>query len=147
MQSGTSRGKPDDEKIFLRRVQPEDWKNPVPRNAYDLAIVGAGPAGLAAAKSARQLGFSVALIERYRMGGNSLNVGSVPSKAIIRTARVYGSMRDAEEFGAPIPNEPALEFGKVMVRMRRIRTRISEYYSVHELAALGVDIFFRYCPV
>jgi len=142
MQSGTSRGKPDDEKIFLRRVQPEDWKNPVPRNAYDLAIVGAGPAGLVAAKSARQLGFSVALIERYRMGGNSLNVGSVPSKAIIRTACVCDTMRDAAEFGAPIPNEPALEFGKVMVRMRRIRTRISEYYSVHELAALGVDIFF-----
>ena len=76
------------------------------------------------------------------MGGNSLNVGSVPSKAIIRTARVYGTMRDAEEFGAPVPDEPALEFGKVMARMRRIRTRISEYHSVHELTALGVDIFF-----
>jgi pyruvate/2-oxoglutarate dehydrogenase complex dihydrolipoamide dehydrogenase (E3) component len=113
-----------------------------PRSTYDLAIVGAGPAGLAAAESAARLGFSVALIERNRMGGNSLNVGSVPSKAIIRTARVFGTMRDAEEFGAPVPNEPALQFGKVMARMRRIRTRISEYNSVHDLAALGVDIFF-----
>ena len=52
------------------------------------------------------------------------------------------TMRDAEEFGAPVPNEPALEFGKVMARMRRIRMRISEHHSVHELAALGIDIFF-----
>jgi len=142
MQSITSRAKPDDEETFLRRVRPEDWKNPVPRNAYDFAIVGAGPAGLAAAESAVRLGFSVALIERNRMGGNSLNVGSVPSKAIIRTARVYGTMRDAEEFGASVPKEPALEYSKVMARMRRIRMRISEYYSVHELTSLGVDIFF-----
>ena len=51
-------------------------------------------------------------------------------------------MREAEELGAPVPNEPALEFGKVMARMRRIRMRISEHHSVHELAALGIDIFF-----
>jgi pyruvate/2-oxoglutarate dehydrogenase complex dihydrolipoamide dehydrogenase (E3) component len=66
----------------------------------------------------------------------------VPSKAIIRTARVYATLRDAEKFGAPVPDEPALEFGNVMARMRQIRTRISEYYSVYGLAALGVDIFF-----
>jgi pyruvate/2-oxoglutarate dehydrogenase complex dihydrolipoamide dehydrogenase (E3) component len=142
MQSRRPRAKPDDEKTFLRRVRPDNWKNPVPRSAYDLAIMGAGPAGLAAAESAARLGFSVALIERNRLGGNSLNVGSVPSKAIIRTARVYGTMRDAEKFGAPVPNEAALDFGEAMARMRRIRTRISECHSVHELTALGVDIFF-----
>ncbi|MGH7015059.1 MAG: mercuric reductase [Stellaceae bacterium] len=142
MQRTTPTAKLDDENAFLRRVRPEDWKNPTPQSVYDLTIMGAGPAGLAAAESAIRLGFSVALIERNRMGGNSLNVGSVPSKAIIRTARVYGTMRDAEEFGAPLPNEPALEFGKVMARMRRIRTRISGYNSVRDLTALGVDIFF-----
>jgi pyruvate/2-oxoglutarate dehydrogenase complex dihydrolipoamide dehydrogenase (E3) component len=142
MQNDIPRAKPDDEEAFLRRVRPADWENPSPRTSYDLAIVGAGPAGLAAAESASRLGFSVALIERNRLGGNSLNAGSVPSKAIIRTARVYGTMRDAEEFGAPVPDEPALEFGKVMARMRQIRTRIAAYHSVHELAALGVDIFF-----
>jgi pyruvate/2-oxoglutarate dehydrogenase complex dihydrolipoamide dehydrogenase (E3) component len=142
MQPTTPRARPDDETTFLGRVRPEDWKNPAPHDVYDLAIVGAGPAGLAAAESAARLGFSVALIERNRMGGNSLNVGSVPSKAIIRTAHVYGTMRDAEEFGAPIPEEPALDFAKVMSRMRRIRTRISEYGSIHNLTGLGVDIFF-----
>jgi pyruvate/2-oxoglutarate dehydrogenase complex dihydrolipoamide dehydrogenase (E3) component len=142
MQNATSRAKPDEEQTFLSRVRPEDWENPEPRSGYDFAIVGAGPAGLAAAESAARLGFSVVLIERNRLGGNSLNVGSVPSKAIIRSARVYGTMRDAEEFGAPVPNEPALEFGKVMARMRRIRMRISEHHSVHGLAELGIDIFF-----
>jgi pyruvate/2-oxoglutarate dehydrogenase complex dihydrolipoamide dehydrogenase (E3) component len=142
MQNATSRAKPDEEQTFLSRVRPEDWENPDPRSGYDFAIVGAGPAGLAAAESAARLGFSVVLIERNRLGGNSLNVGSVPSKAIIRSARVYGTMLDAEEFGALAPNEPALEFGKVMARMRRIQMRISEHHSVHELAALGIDIFF-----
>lgn len=142
MKNKVPHAKPDDEKTFLQRVRPEGWNNPVARSTYNLAIVGAGPAGLAAAESAARLGFSVALIERNRMGGNSLNVGSIPSKAIIRTARVFGMMRDAEEFGAPIPSEPALEFGEAMARMRRIRTRISEYNSVHNLTALGVDVFF-----
>jgi pyruvate/2-oxoglutarate dehydrogenase complex dihydrolipoamide dehydrogenase (E3) component len=142
MQNGASRAKPDDERTFLSRIRPEDWKNPEPRSGYDLAIVGAGPAGLAAAESAARLGFSVVLIERNRLGGNSLNAGSVPSKAIIRSAHVYGTMREAEEFGASMPNEPGLEFSKVMARMRQIRMRISEHHSVHELAALGIDVFF-----
>lgn len=142
MENTTPRAKPDHDSIFLRRVRPRDWTNPKPRSVYDLAVVGAGPAGLAAAEFAARQGFSVALIERNRLGGNSLNAGSVPSKAIIRTARVYGSMRDADEFGAPIPTEPALDFGEVMARMRRLRTRLSEYHSVDELTALGVDVFF-----
>lgn len=142
MENDSPRPKPDDEEAFLRRVRPANWENPPPRKSYDLAIVGAGPAGLAAAESAARLGFSVALVERNRLGGNSLNVGSVPSKTIIRTAHVCNTVRDAEEFGAPAQNEPALEFGKMMARMRRIRTRISTYHSVHELVSLGVDVFF-----
>jgi len=138
----TPRSKPEDEETFLRRVRPSDWNNPTPQKTYDLAIVGAGPAGLAAAEHAARHGFRVALIEHNRLGGNSLNVGSVPSKAIISTARVYGTMQDAEAFGAPIPSEPALDFCQVMARMRRIRTRISEYFSAYNLNALGIDIFF-----
>jgi pyruvate/2-oxoglutarate dehydrogenase complex dihydrolipoamide dehydrogenase (E3) component len=136
------KSKREDEDTFLRRVRPDGRPNPVPRAVYDLAIVGAGPAGLAAAESTARLGFSVALIERNCIGGNSLNVGTVPSKAIIRTARVYASMHKADEFGAPLPTEPPLDFSNVMDRMRRIRTRISEHHSVEKLAALGVDVFF-----
>src|SRR5271163_993762 len=78
---------------FLRRVRPPEWKNPKPQKLYDLIIVGGGPAGLAAAEFARRQGRSVALIERHYLGGNSLNSGSIPSKAIIRDARVRAFKR------------------------------------------------------
>ncbi len=133
---------PDDEAVFLRRVRPDGWVNPAPREIYDLAIVGAGPAGLAAAECAARLGFSVALIERHRLGGNSLNVGSTPSKAMIRTAGAFEAMRDADVFAAPVPALPDLDFAAVKARMRRIRTRVSACHSVETLTAMGVDILF-----
>src|SRR5665213_539795 len=140
--STAPKAKPDDEEIFLRRVRPELWRNPAPRDIYDFAIVGAGPAGLVAAESAARLGFKVALIERNRIGGNSLNFGSIPSKSIIATARTFAAKRKAEETGAPLPVEPALNFGEVMARMRRVRMRVSEHHSVEKLGRLGIDIFF-----
>ncbi len=131
-----------DEETYLRRVRPLDWQNPTPRAIYDLAIIGAGPGGLAAAQSAARLGFSVVLIEQNRLGGNSLNVGSVPSKAIIRSAGVLETLRDTEAFGDQLPARAEFAFGQVMARMRRIRTRIAAYTSVHDLVALKIDLFF-----
>ncbi len=128
--------------LLLRRVRPADWKNPEPLACYDLVILGAGPAGLAAAESAARRGFSVALVEKGFIGGNSLNSGSVPSKAVIRTARVYTAMKEAEELGAPPRGDAVPEFGAVMTRMREIRARIAEYQSVDRLAAIGVHVFF-----
>ena len=106
----------------------------------DLAILGAGPAGLAAASAARRLGLTVALVERGKLGGNSANAGSVPSKAIIQTARMYELMRDAEEYGAASPNDPGINFAAIVDRMRRIRARIAEYHSADRLRTLGVDL-------
>ena len=131
-----------EQKELLDKVRPPDEKHPQPKPVYDLAVVGAGPAGLAAVDSATALGLSVALIERNRLGGNSLNAGSIPSKAIIGTARVFAAMCGAEEFGALSPAEPRADFGAVMNRMKRIRARIAEYHSAHRLRAAGVDIFF-----
>jgi pyruvate/2-oxoglutarate dehydrogenase complex dihydrolipoamide dehydrogenase (E3) component len=142
MQDSAPRTRPDNEDLLLRRVRPQDWTNPEPKGVYDLVIVGAGPAGLEAAEWAARRGFSVALIERHRLGGNSLNAGSVPSKAIIRSALAYDLMRETDGFGVPIPREPVLDFAAVMARMRGIRTRIAEYHSVEQLAALGVHILF-----
>jgi pyruvate/2-oxoglutarate dehydrogenase complex dihydrolipoamide dehydrogenase (E3) component len=134
--------KPVEEDIYLDRVRPDTWRNPTPRSSYDLVVVGGGPAGIAAAEFAVKSGHSVALIERNRLGGNSLNAGSVPSKAIISTARIFSNMRDAEELGAPISPEPAPDFAKVAERMRRIRARVAAYHSAAKLAQLGIDVFF-----
>jgi pyruvate/2-oxoglutarate dehydrogenase complex dihydrolipoamide dehydrogenase (E3) component len=131
-----------DQDDYFRRVRPAAWKNPVPKSVYDLIILGAGPAGLAAAESAARHGRSVALVERHRLGGTSLNAGSIPSKALIGTARVFASIRDGEDMGAALPSKPPTDFAAVMARMRRIRTRIAEYHSVERLCARGVDVFF-----
>ena len=84
---------------FLANVRPPDWRNPTPRGTYHLLIIGAGPGGLIAARTAAALGAKVALIERHQLGGSSLNYGTVPSKALIRTSRLYAEMQAAANFG------------------------------------------------
>ncbi len=133
---------PVDQADLIRRLRPAAWKNPVPKRIYDLTVLGAGPAGLAAAESAVRLGHSVALIERYRLGGNSLNAGSIPSKSIISTARLFATMRHGAEFGAASSQVQASDFSAVMARMRRIRARIAEYHSIERCAAQGIDVYF-----
>ena len=123
-------------------VHPDGWRNPPPADRYALVVVGGGTAGLVAAHAAAALGAKVALIERARLGGDCLNVGCVPSKAIIRTSRLYAEMRNAEHYGAQIPADIRVDFAAVMERMRGIRARISRADSVQRLAAAGVDVFF-----
>ncbi len=122
-----------DQEAYLRRVHPAGWSNPAPRALYDLVIVGAGPAGLAAAEAAARSGRSVALVEQERIGGNSLNLGSVPANALIHSA----AEQRVGHAGAPSADPAA-----VMRRMRRIRSRIAEYHSVERLRARGIDVFF-----
>lgn len=130
------------ERERLANVHPAGWRNPQPVDRYTLVVVGAGTAGLVAAHTAAALGAQVALIERGLLGGDCLNVGCVPSKAIIRTSRLYADMRNAEQYGAQIPADIRVEFPAVMQRMRGIRARISRADSVRRLIAAGVDVFF-----
>jgi pyruvate/2-oxoglutarate dehydrogenase complex dihydrolipoamide dehydrogenase (E3) component len=132
----------DDGLTLLGNVHPSTWRNPIPKDKYDLAILGAGPAGLVAARAATALGAKVALIERNLIGGDCLNVGCVPSKAIIRSSRLYAEMRNGENFGAQVPKNGCVDFPAVMERMRRIRTRISRSDSARRLSAEGVDVYF-----
>jgi pyruvate/2-oxoglutarate dehydrogenase complex dihydrolipoamide dehydrogenase (E3) component len=118
------------------------WHNPDPRGPYHLLIVGAGPAGLIAAQGAVRRGANVALIERHLLGGTCLNQGCIPSKALIRTSRLYREMRDAEHFGGRMPDGIAVDFALVMDRVRRIRTRLRERDSAETLAAMGIDVYF-----
>ena len=126
----------------LANVHPAHWRNPTPANRYALVVIGAGTAGLVAAHAAAALGAKVALIERNLLGGDCLNVGCVPSKAIIRTSHLYADMRDAGRYGAQTPADIRVDFAAVMQRMRGIRARISHVDSVQRLVAAGVDVFF-----
>ena len=74
-------------------VHPADWENPKPRDRYHLVVIGAGTAGLVTAAGAAGLGAKVALIERELMGGDCLNVGCVPSKALIGAGRVAANSK------------------------------------------------------
>jgi pyruvate/2-oxoglutarate dehydrogenase complex dihydrolipoamide dehydrogenase (E3) component len=126
----------------LANVRPSEWRNPQPADRYDFVIIGAGTAGLVAAHGAAALGAKVALVERELLGGDCLNIGCVPSKTILRTARLYAEMRDAERYGAQTPSDIRVDFPALMQRMRGIRARISRADSAQRLVAAGVDVFF-----
>jgi pyruvate/2-oxoglutarate dehydrogenase complex dihydrolipoamide dehydrogenase (E3) component len=123
-------------------VRPPSWINPEPAARYNLVVIGAGTAGLVTAIGAAGLGARVALIERDLMGGDCLNVGCVPSKALLRAARAWADVRDAEEFGVVVPPGGRVDFPAVMERMRRLRARISKNDAAARYRSLGVDMFF-----
>ena len=126
---------------LVSNVHPLDWKNPTPAKRYNLVVIGGGTAGLVSAIGAAGLGAKVALIEKHLLGGDCLNVGCVPSKAIIRAARAAAGVRDAGEFGVNVPAGVTVDFGKAMERMRRLRADISPHDSAKRFTELGVDVF------
>lgn len=80
-------------------------------------------------------------MERDLLGGTCLNTGCLPSKTIIRTSRLYGELRHAEQYGVPVPADIQVDFAAAMQRMRRIRAQVSRLDSARDLAASGVDVF------
>ena len=138
-----SRPAPPDEydARLLANVHPAGWINPEPAARYNLVVIGAGTAGLVAAAGAAGLGARVALVERRLMGGDCLNFGCVPSKALIRASRVCSAINHATGYGI-VPTAPAhAEFGAVMERMRRLRADLSANDSAARFKSLGVDVF------
>jgi pyruvate/2-oxoglutarate dehydrogenase complex dihydrolipoamide dehydrogenase (E3) component len=122
-------------------VHPPDWHNPAPRGKYDVVVIGGGTAGLVSAVGAAGLGARVAIVERHRLGGDCLNTGCVPSKAMLRTARAVGELRRARGLGIRT-TEIDLDFQQVMTRMRQRRARLAVYDSATRLTGLGIDVFF-----
>ena len=137
-------GPPDDcfHRALVDNVHPPAWRNPEFSGRYNLVIIGAGPGGVTAAREAAALGAKVALIERDFIGGDRLNIGCVPSKAIIRTARLYAEMRNANDYGGQVPGNIGIGFPNVMARMRRIQARLSRATSAQRLSEAGVDVYF-----
>lgn len=127
---------------LIASTHPPGWKNPEPASSYNLVVIGAGTAGLVTAAGAAALGAKVALVEKNLMGGDCLNVGCVPSKAILASARRSSDLRGASELGVPDPGSAPIDFGKAMERMRRIRARLSHHDSAKRFRELGVDVFF-----
>jgi pyruvate/2-oxoglutarate dehydrogenase complex dihydrolipoamide dehydrogenase (E3) component len=129
------------DQALLAQVRPAGWLNPAPRGRYHLVVVGGGTGGLVSAAIAAGLGASVALVERGLLGGDCLNVGCVPSKALLRAARAWHDARTAAaEFGGPAA-EGAGDFSAVMTRMRRLRAELSPVDSAERFRGLGVDVF------
>lgn len=125
---------------LISQVHPPNWVNPKPAKRYNLVIIGAGTAGLVTAAGSAGLGAKVALIEKHLMGGDCLNSGCVPSKAVIRSARIAAEIRDAQRFGIQVGSSQ-VDFATVMARMRRLRAGISVHDSAQRFQKLGVDVF------
>ena len=127
---------------LLQHVHPPQWSNPEPHGRYNLVVIGAGTAGLVTAAIAAGLGAKVALVERGLMGGDCLNVGCVPSKAILSAARVAATVRHADEYGIEGTATIRPDFARVMQRMRRLRAGIAPHDSAERFRDKGVDVFF-----
>ena len=105
-------------------LSPADYQNPLPQPRYHLVVVGAGPAGLISAIGAAGLGAKVALIERHRMGGDCLNVGCMPSKALLAFSKQRGA-----------------DFQHAFAWLREVRAGIAPHDSVERYIEAGVDVF------
>jgi dihydrolipoamide dehydrogenase len=105
---------------------------------YNMVVIGAGSAGLVSAYIASAVNAKVALIEKNKMGGDCLNTGCVPSKALIRSAKILNYFKRAEEFGLEKQN-PQFDFSKVMERVQKVIKEVEPHDSIARYTELGVD--------
>ncbi len=105
----------------------------------DLCVIGGGSGGLSVAAAAAQLGVSVALVEKGAMGGDCLNTGCVPSKALIAAARRAHDMRTSGQFGI-VPVAPEVDFRAVQAHVHDVIASIAPNDSVERFNGLGVKV-------
>lgn len=122
-----------------------DWKRPK-RFDRNLIVIGAGSAGLVSAYIAAGAKAKVTLIEAHRMGGDCLNFGCVPSKALIKSARIAHQMRHAVRYGLE-PVEPKVLFSSVMERVHNVIAEIEPHDSVERYTSLGVEVLQGYAKL
>ncbi len=118
-------------KVYARWTRPAAFER-------NLVVIGAGSGGLVAALIAAAVKAKVTLVEKHKMGGDCLNTGCVPSKALIKTARLLAQMRRAQEFGLKSATAE-FDFAEVMQRVQRVVKTIEPHDSVERFTALGVE--------
>ncbi len=123
---------------WKRRLVYRGWRRPK-RFDRNLIVIGAGAGGLVTALIGATVRAKVTLIEKGEMGGDCLNTGCVPSKALIRSARSAHEVRTAGAYGIA-PAEPQVRFGEVVERIHRIIAEIAPADSVERYTRLGVDV-------
>src|SRR5437763_6479606 len=92
---------------------------------YDVAVIGAGPGGYVAAIRAAQLGARTVIVEKQYLGGTCLNVGCIPSKAMLHIAEVLHSMESLEELGISLPQAPIFDMRKAVAFTDKVVKRMT----------------------
>jgi pyruvate/2-oxoglutarate dehydrogenase complex dihydrolipoamide dehydrogenase (E3) component len=123
--------------VKARRIYAK-WSKPA-RFDRNLVVIGGGSAGLVTAYIAAAVKAKVTLIEKHQMGGDCLNTGCVPSKALIRSAKLLSHIRRAPEFGVRKVNVE-FDFAEVMERVQRVIREVAPHDSVERYTELGVDV-------
>jgi len=142
---------------LLNEVHPKSWANGntdedgeeeevSDEQTFDFIAIGAGAGGLVSSRQAARRGAKSAMVSFNLAGGDCLNVGCVPSKALIRCARMIREVRKAqdnvgEDFGIRISGDLEVDFGKIMRRMRRVRSEISPIDGHERGKEIGVAVF------
>lgn len=119
-------------KVFAGHRKPPSFD-------YNLVVLGAGSAGLVSSYIAAAVKAKVALIEKHKMGGDCLNTGCVPSKALLRTAKMLSYAKRAQEFGLQ-STEVKFDFAEVMERVQRVVATVEPHDSVERYTKLGVEV-------
>lgn len=136
-------------KKFLGHLQSRrvyaNWQRPK-KFDRNLVVIGGGAAGLVTSYIAAVVKAKVTLIEAHKMGGDCLNYGCVPSKALIKSARIAHQMRHAETYGLSAA-EPQFSFSKVMVRVHDVIAAVAPHDSVERYIGLGVEVLQGYAKI
>ena len=106
---------------------------------YNLVVIGAGSAGLVSAYIASAVKAKVALVERHKMGGDCLNTGCVPSKALLRSAKLVQQGRDSQKYGIA-RMDTQFDFAQVMERVQSVVAKVAPHDSIERYTGLGVDV-------
>lgn len=124
-------GRIQKKRLYAHYEKPE-------RFDYNMVVIGGGSAGLVCAYIGATVNAKVALVERGKMGGDCLNTGCVPSKALIRSGKVAQMMRQADRYGLEA-SEPKVPFASIMKRIHSVIRTIEPNDSVERFTSLGVD--------